>query len=258
MTKKLEPNSLSLAFRVAGKDLQVHINDGRPCVISQDLGRTLGYADSGFRNTIKSWDSELIKGKDYEILSGDKLLKFIGSTKNGLPTSLTRLKIFYESGIDIICIKSDKPIGKELRRLWADEVAPKLRRGEPLLPKGYAAVPIQSLVGMFLLPSGDCLTYEAIWREHYPVFAMLMGIFDYDGGALGGSMPKIQNIIYRAVFTDVIHKEAQRKTSAFCPETRVWERCSTFAARNQVSSFARADVLSDASQRFRIYVFLSK
>ncbi len=48
--------------------------------------------------------------------------------------------ILHETGLDLVCLKTDKPAGARLRRFLVKDVLPKLRRGEPVLPGAPADV----------------------------------------------------------------------------------------------------------------------
>jgi len=121
-----------------GTPLVFHKNDGRPCLIVADAGRALGYASDG-KNLAevvrKQWAEEMIEGKDFAILEGDDLRQFkaLAALTEGPSVSANArsLMVLYESGWDLVCVKTDKPAGKRLRRFIVDKVLPTLRREAP-------------------------------------------------------------------------------------------------------------------------------
>ncbi len=138
--------SASLTIDFGGQPLTVHTFRGRPCVIAADVGRVLGYADDGKRlvDRLRSdWFDELIPARDIDTLRGDDLREFKDATRltpeSGVSGNVPSLTILYESGVDLVCIKTDKPLGKKLRRFLADEVLPKLRRGEAISARPISA-----------------------------------------------------------------------------------------------------------------------
>lgn len=115
---------------------------GRACWISADVGAALGYDPGGFRNCYGNWSDEIIDGKDAETLRGDDLRDFKDLLDVSVKSTLSRapnLTILYESGVHVVCLKTEKPLGRQLRRHLADEVLPKLVRGEPILPQSVAS-----------------------------------------------------------------------------------------------------------------------
>jgi prophage antirepressor-like protein len=129
-----------------GRPLSIYMFRGRPCAIAADVGRALEYANDGKKLVDvlrQEWAAELIKGKDFDVLTGTKLAEFkeiMDATHVSWVSSTARVTVLYESGIDLVCIKTEKPLGKKLRRFLADEVLPKLRRGEPILPRDADAL----------------------------------------------------------------------------------------------------------------------
>lgn len=124
-----------------GHPLSFYMFRGRPCAIAADVGRALEYANEGkaLPDVIrKHWAEEMIEGKDFDVLSGSHLREFkalLDVTDAASVSRVPNLMVLHESGIDLVCIKTEKPLGKKLRRFLADEVLPKLRRGEPILPR---------------------------------------------------------------------------------------------------------------------------
>lgn len=121
-----------------GRGLTFHVFRGRVCVIAAEMGESLGYAEEGKKlvDSIRDkWGSEFEEGVSYAVLTGDDLREFkaiLGDTRGPRVSSAARLMVLYEPGFDRVCLKTEKPIGVELRRKLADEILPKLRRGEAI------------------------------------------------------------------------------------------------------------------------------
>ena len=154
-----EPPPEPIATAPEDMGVRVYVFRGRPCVIAWAVGRALGYSNAGkklidsIRDPAK-WASEFIDGKDVETLRGDDLREFKalldGSPDSGEASKTSQLTVLFESGWDLACINTNKPEGVRLRRRLADEVLPKLRRGEPVGPA---------------LPSGETAELRALVRE---------------------------------------------------------------------------------------------
>jgi prophage antirepressor-like protein len=125
-------STLTLPFE--GEPLTTLTWDGQPAWVCRQIGARLDYAKSGKRlvsRIRREWADEFIEGKDYVILSGPELahLKaFAGRGTPGVPSRAGSLMLLLESGLHLVLTRTDKPIGKRLRRFLADEVLPQLAR----------------------------------------------------------------------------------------------------------------------------------
>ena len=123
--------------------------------VAKDIGAALGYANDGSKLTKKitsDWAGEFIEGTDYAMLRGKNLREFNALRFEGtesVPSNSRSLLVLTESGVNMACMKTNKPIGVALRRWLADVVLPALRRGdaetltratEPLSEKGRIAI----------------------------------------------------------------------------------------------------------------------
>lgn len=123
--------------------------------VAKDIGAALGYHGEGRKMVNKitqDWSSEFIEGTDFVRLSGKKLREFNALRVEGPdsgPSNSRALLVLTESGVNLACMKTNKPIGVALRRWLADVVLPALRRGdaetltratEPLSEKGRIAL----------------------------------------------------------------------------------------------------------------------
>lgn len=121
-----------------GRELAIHMFQGKPVILAKDLGEALGYTPDGFRGCLRDWSDELIEDVDYKVISGDEKRVFLEPLDVSVKSTLSRapeIKVLFESGFDLVLIKTEKPAGKSLRRLLVTEVLPKLRRGETIAPQ---------------------------------------------------------------------------------------------------------------------------
>jgi len=69
-------------------------------------------------------------------LEGEALAAFKGVLEQAhepwASSKARSLTILYESGLHLVCLKTEKPLGKKLRRFLADEVMPRLMRREAI------------------------------------------------------------------------------------------------------------------------------
>lgn len=124
-----------------GRELAIHMFQGKPVILAKDLGEALGYTPDGFRGCLRDWSDELIEDVDYKVISGDEKRVFLEPLDVSVKSTLSRapeIKVLFESGFDLVLIKTEKPAGKSLRRLLVTEVLPKLRRGETIAPSAPA------------------------------------------------------------------------------------------------------------------------
>ncbi|KYF64902.1 hypothetical protein BE15_02020 [Sorangium cellulosum] len=124
---------MQVTTQFEGSTLTTYVFRGRLCMVAADVGEALGYADGSFKKVLRDWSDELIAGQDIDTLTGDDLRQFKEMARVGnvsFPSSAPSLTVLYEPGVNLACVKTEKPLGRKLRRLLADEVLPKLRRGE--------------------------------------------------------------------------------------------------------------------------------
>ena len=106
---------------------------GQPVFIAKEIGHALGYNKDG-RNLVttitEKWSDEFIEGKDIISLSGHDLSEFNANFANHdwWSTKTRSVKMLTETGVNLVCMKTNKPIGKRLRRWLADEVLPQIAR----------------------------------------------------------------------------------------------------------------------------------
>lgn len=139
-----------IPIRLDGREVQAYFWRGKLTWIAGEVGRFLGYSKNGTKlnEAIRdNWRDELKEGADYDILEGDDLADFRAFLQASpglgepLPSGLGagfggRLLVLREPGLNKVCLLTKMPLGVELRRFVAEEVMPKLSRGEPILPPG--------------------------------------------------------------------------------------------------------------------------
>ncbi|WP_437948702.1 hypothetical protein WME98_50125 [Sorangium sp. So ce296] len=186
-----------------GHELTTYVFRGRVCVIAAQVGKILDYADDGKKlvDVIRDkWGDEFIAGHDFEVLEGDALRGFkaaAGDTLPGWVSSTARLMVLYESGFDLVFTKTEKPAGRRLRRLLVDEVIPRLRRGEPVLPKAQPAPSTlvddqESQIRLLALRQREALSiYVAIPGLYAPEY--LRHKVEHAAALVTGERPAIEN-----------------------------------------------------------------
>jgi prophage antirepressor-like protein len=120
----------------------VYVFRGRPCVVAAAVGRALGYADKVLAGLLRrEWSAEIHDARDFTVLSMAEARAMLAESRvvDGPTLNPRGLMVLFETGFDLVLQKTDKPEGQKLRRRLADEVLPKLRRGEPVVPAAVAA-----------------------------------------------------------------------------------------------------------------------
>jgi prophage antirepressor-like protein len=117
--------------------------DGRPCWLVPQVETVLGYGRGNLATVLRSWSDELIPGHDHEVVTG-KLLAGMRKELNefySFSSHAGGITVLFESGLNIVCLKTEKPAGKRLRRKLADDVLPSIRRtGAFMTPAAAAAL----------------------------------------------------------------------------------------------------------------------
>ena len=138
-------SKLTLDFH--GKPLTTLVLDGTPAWPAHELGQALGYAGNGRRLVsiiLDEWSDEFVEGRDYVVLGGVQLARLkadVGSEVPSLSPFTARVVLLFESGFDLVALKTHKPLGADLRRFLADEILPRLRRGQAIPGRQDRTVP---------------------------------------------------------------------------------------------------------------------
>jgi prophage antirepressor-like protein len=112
---------------------------GQPVWIAREIGRALGYASDGkaLLTSMARWEAEMIPGQDVLTIDGEELAalkELLGADTKGVSELLTpfrqakSLTLLTESGLHLVCLKTEQPVGIRLRRWLVDEVLPQLAR----------------------------------------------------------------------------------------------------------------------------------
>jgi prophage antirepressor-like protein len=124
---------------------------GRTCWIAAEVGQALNYSQNGSRlvtNITREWADEFIPGHDHFVLKGQKLADFkvlfepvadsvnnqMEPVANAVDGHASHLLLLFEPGLYLCLAKTNKPIGRRLRRFLADEILPQLVRDEQYSP----------------------------------------------------------------------------------------------------------------------------
>ncbi|RME24799.1 MAG: hypothetical protein D6798_10370, partial [Deltaproteobacteria bacterium] len=155
-------HALTLPFE--GEPLTTLTWKGRPAWIGREIGRRLEYADRGKRlvsRIRKEWADEFIEGIDYVVLAGEDLAALkamLGHGTHGVPGRTARLMLLLEPGLHLVLTKTDKPIGKDLRRFLVGEVLPQLVRTGSYAPE--RTVTEAGVVVVAMTPLGPSLAEQ--------------------------------------------------------------------------------------------------
>lgn len=144
-------SALTLPFE--GEPLTTLTWKGQPAWIGREIGRRLGYARNGKRLVTRirrEWSDEFIEGTDYVVLNGDDLAAFkemLGPGTQEVPGRTASLVLLLEPGLHLVLTKTDKPVGRRLRRFLVDEVLPQLVRTGRFEPRVHAGVVVLARPG---------------------------------------------------------------------------------------------------------------
>lgn len=133
---EVRPQDAIQVFEFEGRPLTTLRYRGRPVWLAKEVGRELGYSSDGRRlivNIREKWSEEFVEGVDFIKVEGDELRDIkalLGLVSESDTSRAPSLLLLTESGFHLACLKTNQPIGVKLRRWLADEVLPKLARGE--------------------------------------------------------------------------------------------------------------------------------
>lgn len=114
----------------------------------------------------------MFEGDDFDVVAGETLKAFLSVVASELSSraKIRHLLILYESGLNIVCIKTEKPKGRKLRRYLAEHVLPMIRRGELPVPPAASVPSLEPVEGLddlveqlrAFVPGGSAITKEAV------------------------------------------------------------------------------------------------
>lgn len=145
--------SPSLAHSFDGHPITVVEYQGRQIFFVDEIAEALGYSDSDtLADSIRrKWNTEMEEGEEYQVLTNgniravERLRRMTppvgrsqtltdesddASDVGPTPTrgGARKLVVLTEEGVHLVCIKTEKPAGKQLRRWLAREVLPAIRQ----------------------------------------------------------------------------------------------------------------------------------
>lgn len=104
---------------------------GERVITAPDLEKLVKYAPKTLAKRIREeWANEFQEGRDFDIIQGAELAAFntallSSATRN---SNHGRLLVLYESGVNLVLVKTEKHVGIEIRRWLTTEVMPSLAR----------------------------------------------------------------------------------------------------------------------------------
>lgn len=186
---------------------------GRECWIAQDVARVLGYEAKGWSKSWRGWLDELIKGQDFDTLKHRDLNEFkrlLSATVISTVAKTTQLTVLYEPGLNLVCIKTEKPLGKVLRRFIAEKVLPDIRRSAA----NARALQDEIIALNLRLTAGDA---ASIWERETVLEICRIYRKPWDGcGVWPRWLSEPLGKIYRIVLGDVVYGELKARN----PEPR--------------------------------------
>lgn len=201
--------AITNTFDFEGRALTAFTFRNRECWIAQDVGAILGYEPAGWRRSLKNWDDELIVGSDIEALRGDDLRAFLAGLDVSAKTALSRapnLTVLYESGLNLVCLKTEKPTGRRLRRFLAEKVLPRLRQ----MAADAKALQDELIDLSLRLSASD--EASTIWEKSVIVDICQLYRKPWDGcGSWPAWLKSPLGIIYRVVLGDSIYRELKSR-----------------------------------------------
>ena len=163
-----------------GEPLVTLTYKGRPAWVARHIGARLGYSHRGKRlpnKVLGEWADEFIEGQDYAFLTGAELEAFkqlAAGTAAEIPARTRRgLLVLFESGLHMVLVKCQKPIGKRLRRFLVDQVLPQLVRTGGYTPDhtvteaGVVLVAVSPLRPSLAEQREARLSRQAVTRERW-------------------------------------------------------------------------------------------
>jgi prophage antirepressor-like protein len=139
--RKMTPTAIAKISDFEEREITTMSYRGKPAWIAREIGEAIGYSQGGKRfatSITGEWAGEFIEGLDYVLLTGKELADFkvifeLGTSP--VPSHAPQIMLLFESGLYLALAKTNKPIGKRLRRFLAEEVLPQIARDGSYLPE---------------------------------------------------------------------------------------------------------------------------
>jgi prophage antirepressor-like protein len=198
-------------FNFDGRAVPTYQFRGRECWIAQDVARVLGYEPKSWSSSWRSWvdRGELLTEHEFDVLRGASLAEFKKLSDVTAIDAVSRapnLTILFESGLNAVCLLTDKPLGTKLRRFVAEKVLPDLRRRSA----DIEALRAEHIALTLQLGPGDNAT---VW-ERDTLVAGLCRLYrkPWDlKGVWPTWLKQPLGRIYRIVLGEVVYKELKRR-----------------------------------------------
>lgn len=118
-------------FTFEGQTVPTFFIEGRPCWLARDIGTALGYDSDGRRlvaNVTAEWSDDFLEGTDFCVLEGEVLADLKRLVTDSVSSRAPAVTVLFESGVNLACMLTRKPLGRAMRRWLADDVLPTLHR----------------------------------------------------------------------------------------------------------------------------------
>lgn len=154
--------------------------NGKPCWVAKDIGNVLEYSNEGKGLTeliSGKWSDEFVKGEHLDVLRGQELVDFKKVLDGVVPKSVARisqLSILYEPGVYLVCLNTQKPVGKRLRRWLSSVVMPSINEtGTYSLPGVKEAHPATAQFDDQIFHLEKKIEFEKVVSEKFQSEALL-------------------------------------------------------------------------------------
>lgn len=230
-----------------GEPLQTLIVAGRPAWVARQIGARLGYSHGGKRlpnKVLGEWAAEFVEGKDYAVLRGEELAAWKALNPDAGVAQRTHrgLLVLFESGLHLVLVKTQQPVGRRLPRFLVDQVLPQLVRTGAYRPDGAREPVIVSVEvdvgrGAPSLPvrREERLALQAVTRERWVDLCdrkLKVEALERTLLVLGDRVDDDTRAAFQVAAAEIATGE---DLSALKPEVGSWRSPSTIAAALGVS-----------------------
>lgn len=144
---------------------------GQPALLAAQVSLALGYRQSRRLASLirNEWSAEFIEGAHYVIVKGQELraLKALRTQDDSeiVSSRARHTLLLLESGINLVTLKTGKPAGIALRKLFAEVVMPEMARTGQYIPGSSAATTPTTAMATATEPEQQPETDWRILRE---------------------------------------------------------------------------------------------
>lgn len=134
---------VQLVTEFEGKPFTTLNMQDRPAWVAGEVARALEYDDAKdiTRFITREWADDFVEGVDFLKVEGDDLRtlkKVVVSSTTGLPVIdkyASSAIVLFESGLHTVLLRTERPVGKRLRRKLVEEILPQIARTGEYSPK---------------------------------------------------------------------------------------------------------------------------